>query len=474
MQMASRAGYSLQSRLLVAVTVLLTLFLGLTGFVLDRAFRSSLETGVSQQLQTQLYVLLAAVDETGGEFYFSENLREPRFSQLNTGLYGFISSPGQGELLRTPSALEFSFSALTPDSNYGIDLNRGETRVSRYAAPSPSEAEFFMINYAVTWENRPQAIVFSVLESTDNYLNEVSAFRTSLFSWLGGLAVLLLVLQLLLLRWGLAPLRRLARDLKQIETGLAESLGTDYPAELSAVTQNLNLLTQAERKQQTRYRTTLADLAHSLKTPLAVIQGEMLASTDQSLSASARDDHLNLVQEQLDRMNQIISYQLQRAVRSGNVGTLASQVNIALAAQKICRALEKVYAEKSVRIEQQIDPRLNFLGDERDLMELLGNVLDNACKYGYGRVRIFSVLPATSPPRVELVVEDNGPGIADEDSERILQRGVRLDTLAQGQGIGLAVVVDIVQSYGGKISVRRSESGGAAIVLLLANIRVQD
>ncbi|MDO9521776.1 MAG: ATP-binding protein [Pseudohongiella sp.] len=472
MLMGSRAGYSLQSRLLVAVTVLLTLFLGLTGFVLDRAFRSSLETGVSQQLQTQLYVLLAAVDETGGEFYFSENLREPRFSQLNTGLYGFISSPGQGELLRTPSALEFSFPALAPDSNFGIDLNRGETRVSRYAASSDSE--FFIINYAVTWENRPQAIVFSVLESTDNYLNEVSAFRGSLFSWLGGLAVLLLVLQLLLLRWGLSPLRRLARDLKQIETGLAESLGTDYPAELSAVTQNLNLLIQTERKQQTRYRTTLADLAHSLKTPLAVIQGEMLASMDQSLSATAREDHLSLVQEQLDRMNQIISYQLQRAVRSGNVGTLASQVNIAQAAQKICRALEKVYAGKSVSIEQHIDPRLNFLGDERDLMELLGNVLDNACKYGYGRVRIFSVLPATSPPRVELVVEDNGPGIADNDSERILQRGVRLDTLAQGQGIGLAVVVDIVQSYGGKISVRRSESGGAAIVLLLANIRVLD
>lgn len=472
MGMASRAGYSLQTRLLVAITVLLTLFLGLTGFVLDRAFRSSLETGVSQQLQTQLYVLLAAVDESGGEFYFSENLREPRFSQLNTGLYGFISSPGQGELLRTPSALEFPFSALTYDDNYGIDLNRGESRVSRYFAPSAEE--FFIINYAVTWENRPQAIVFSVLESTENYLTEVSAFRGSLFSWLGGLAVLLLVLQLLLLRWGLSPLRRLARDLKQIETGLTESLGTDYPTELSAVTQNLNLLIQTERKQQTRYRTTLGDLAHSLKTPLAVIQGEMLASTDQGLSACAREEHLNLVQEQLDRMNQIISYQLQRAVRSGNIGTLASQVNIAQASQKICRALGKVYADKAVKFSQQINPRLNFLGDERDLMELLGNVLDNACKYGHGQVKIGSVLPASSPLRAELVIEDNGPGIPDDDSERVLQRGVRLDTLAQGQGIGLAVVVDIVQSYGGKISVRRSELGGAAIVLLLANIRLQD
>lgn len=470
--MASAASYSLQTRLLVAVTVLLTLFLGLTGFVLDRAFRSSLETGVSQQLQTQLYVLLAAVDESDGEFYFSENLREPRFSQLNTGLYGFISSPGQGELLRTPSALEFLFPALTSDPDYGSNLDRGETRISRYTAATGEQ--FFIINYAVTWENRPQAIVFSVLESTDDYLSEVSAFRTSLFSWLGGLALLLLVLQLLLLRWGLSPLRRLARDLAKIESGLTESLGTDYPTELSAVTQNLNLLIQTERKQQTRYRTTLGDLAHSLKTPLAVIQGEMVASADKSLTASQREDHLGLVQEQLDRMNQIISYQLQRAVRSGNTGTLASQVNIAQAVQKICRALEKVYAEKSVSFDQQIDSRLNFLGDERDLMELLGNVLDNACKYGRGRVQITSTVTASSPLRAELVIEDNGPGIAEADSERILQRGVRLDTLAQGQGIGLAVVVDIVQSYGGKISVRRSDIGGAAIVLLLANIRLQE
>ena len=470
--MASQTGYSIQSRLIAAVSIVLTLFLGLTGFVLDRAFRSSLDTGVSQQLQTQLYVLLAAVDESEGEFYFSENLREPRFSQLNTGLYGFISSPGQGELLRTPSALEFVFPALAGSRDYASDLNRGETRISRYNPHGGQQ--FFIIDYAVTWENRPQPIVFSVLESTDDYLTEVSAFRTSLFSWLGGLAVLLLVLQLLLLHWGLSPLRRLARDLKQIESGLAESLGADYPAELSAVTQNLNLLIQSERKQQTRYRTTLGDLAHSLKTPLAVIQGEMAAYSDTDVSPAQREEHKNLVQEQLDRMNQIITYQLQRAVRSGTAGTLASQVSIAGIAQKLCRALEKVYADKTVSIEQQIDPRLIFLGDERDLTEVLGNVLDNACKYGHGRVKISSILIASSPLRMELVIEDDGSGIAEADSERILQRGVRLDTLAQGQGIGLAVVVDIVQSYGGKISVRRSDLGGAAIVLLLGNVRLQD
>src|SRR5690606_10842438 len=256
------AGYSLQRRLLLAVTVLLSLFLGRTGYVLDRAFRNSLETGVSQQMQTQIYVLLAAVDEADGEFYFSENLREPRFGQLNAGLYGFISSPEQGELLRTPSALEFSFPQLSGGRTFGQELDQGETRFSRYTLDDGKE--FFVISYAVTWENRPDAIVFTVLESTEPYLAEVSAFRTSLFSWFVALAVLLVVSQLLLLRWGLSPLRRLAADLKKIEGGLAEALGDDYPVELMLVTQNLNLLIQTERKQQQRYRTTLGDLAHSL------------------------------------------------------------------------------------------------------------------------------------------------------------------------------------------------------------------
>jgi two-component system, OmpR family, sensor histidine kinase PhoQ len=465
------ASYSLQRRLLLAVTVLLSLFLGLTGYVLERAFRNSLETGLSQQLQTQIYVLLAAVDEFDGEFYFSENLREPRFGQLNAGLYGFISSPQQGELLRTPSALEFSFPALAAGQGWGQNLTQGETRFGRYQ--SDDADEFFVISYAVTWENRPEAIVFTVLESTQNYQAEVTAFRTSLFSWFVALAVLLVVSQLLLLRWGLSPLRRLATDLKKIENGLAEALDSNYPVELAAVTHNLNLLIQSERKQQQRYRTTLGDLAHSLKTPLAVIQGEMLACADNNLDAEQRTERLLTVQEQLDRMNQIITYQLQRAVRSSSVGTLASQVDIAACVSKISRALEKVYADKGVSINQQVKPGLNFLGDERDLMELLGNVLDNACKYGHGRVTISSKVLSVNPPRLELLIEDNGPGVADKDSDRILQRGVRLDSLAQGQGIGLAVVTDIVQSYGGKISMHKAATGGAAVSILLPNFRIQ-
>jgi two-component system sensor histidine kinase PhoQ len=429
--------------------------------VLDRAFRSSLETGVAEQLQVQIYVLLAAVDEADGDFYFSENLREPRFSQLNSNLYGFISSADDGELLRTASALDINYETLGLSYNLAI----GETRFGRL---QPGEGgEVFVSSYVVTWENRPTPIMFSVLEATDTFGAEVANFRSSLWSWLGGLAVLLLVLQLLLLRWGLAPLRRLARDLQQIEAGQSEALDTSYPRELSAVTQNLNLLIQSERKQQSRYRTTLADLAHSLKTPLAVIQGELgsgIASSGQG----------KLVQEQIDRMNQIITYQLQRAVSAGNGSTLARQVNVAETAAKVGRTLEKVYVDKGVSIDFDVDSALSFLGDERDLLEILGNLLDNACKYGRGKVVITAELESVTPPRMRLRVDDNGPGISVADRDRVLQRGVRLDTLAQGQGIGLAVVVDIAASYGARVSIGDSLLGGASIVVVFDNIRVAE
>src|SRR5690606_31273362 len=134
----------------------------------------------------------------------------------------------------------------------------------------------------VVWENSEDEFNFAVIESTGTYLAEVNKFRTSLWSWLGGVAVLLLILQLLLLHWGLTPLRRLAGDLKRMENGDSEELTEHYPRELRAVTDNLNMLIKAERKQQQRYRETLGDLAHSLKTPLAVITGimESLARPD--------------------------------------------------------------------------------------------------------------------------------------------------------------------------------------------------
>jgi two-component system sensor histidine kinase PhoQ len=465
------SSYSLQTRLLTAVSVLLTIFLGLTGIVLDRAFRSSIEAGVAEQMQAQIYVLLSAVEEDDGSFYFLQDLREPRFTQLNSGLYGLVSNPTAGEVLRTPSALEVDYEDL---AELWQDVDRGDFNFSR--AYAGDGEEYFVAVYGVIWENGASSYDFAVLESTSTYLAEVNNFRGSLWSWLGGVAVLLLVLQVLLLRWGLSPLRRLAIDLKSIENGSSEQLNEDYPKELQAVAQNLNLLIKSERKQQLRYRETLGDLAHSLKTPLAVVAGAV-----QGLSAKPRaqqdeesSSHVQAVQEQLERMNQIIGYQLQRAVKTNGGSSLARRVELKACVEKILRALEKVYAAKSMQVTCRLDSGVFFLGDERDLMEVLGNVLDNAFKYGSHALLITATVNRTPVSQLSIKIEDDGPGIAQDHQEFVLQRGVRLDTLAQGQGIGLAVVTDIMSSYGGQIAVVDSALGGTCVELVFRNFQALD
>ena len=455
------SNYSIQTRLVIAFSILLFVFLGLTGTVLDRAFRNSIEAGASERLQVQIYLILAAAEYSDGEFYFLEDLREPRFNQLNSGLYGFISRPSLGELWRSDSAEVFS---LADPQVLLQSVQVGETQFSK--TMNAVNEEYFVLSYGILWEDGISEYNFTVMENSVAYYSEISNFRTSLWSWLGGVALLLLLIQFFLMRWGLSPLHRMARDLKQIETGERSQLAENYPQELHGVTNNLNVLIETERKQQQRYRTTLGDLAHSLKTPLAVIAGIM-----QTLSRKQEEnsEQLGAVEEQLGRMNQIVSYQLQRAVQSNQSSALARQVLVKPVVEKVLDALAKVYRDKSVSVAKQLDAQALFHGDERDLLEVLGNVLDNAFKYGKGQVRISTDSESDEFQGLEIVIEDNGYGISEQKQEFVLQRGARADTLVQGQGIGLAVVTDIVSSYDGTIVVGSSELRGAKITMRFAS-----
>ncbi|GJM13038.1 MAG: two-component sensor histidine kinase [Pseudohongiella sp.] len=451
------SNYSIQTRLIISFSILLFVFLGLTGIILDRAFRNSIEAGASERLQPQIYLILAAAEFSDGEFYFLQDLREPRFGQLNSGLYGFISRPSLGELWRSDSALAFS---LEDPQVLRESVQVGETQFSK--TMSADGEEYFVLSYGILWEDGISEFNFTVMENAAPYYAEISNFRASLWSWLGGSALLLLLIQFFLMRWGLSPMHRMARDLKLIESGEKNQLAENYPQELQGVTHNLNVLIETERKQQERYRTTLGDLAHSLKTPLAVIAGIMQTVSKEPADAGKQ---LSAVEEQLERMNQIVSYQLQRAVQSNNSSALARQVLVKPVVEKVLDALAKVYREKSVSVDAQLDAAALFHGDERDLLELLGNVLDNAFKYGRGEVRISASSNASKFKGLELVFEDNGYGISAEKQEFVLQRGARADTLVQGQGIGLAVVTDIVSSYDGTIEVGSSDLGGAKITI---------
>lgn len=458
------AEYSLQSRLLVSCSVLLSVFLGLTGLVLDSAFRNSIEAGAAERLQVQIYLLLAAADHRDGEFVFLQDPQEPKFNQLSSGLYGFINRPSLGELWRSQSARTFN---LADPEILNQPVVVGENRFS--TALSEESEEFFVLTYGILWEDGISEYNFSVVENAEPYYSEISNFRRSLWSWLGGVAALLLLMQFLLLRWVLSPLHKMAAALKEIEVGNKNQLEGLYPKELHGVTNNLNLLIEKERKQQDRYRTTLGDLAHSLKTPLAVISGVMqtLSSPGPEKLSAMDTQKLLAVEEQVERMNQIVSYQLQRAVQSQQATALSRCANVAGVCQQVLAALKKVYLDRNMLVETSIDESVNFYGDERDLMELLGNVLDNAFKYGKSRLRINAGFLGEGSG-LQIIVEDDGSGIAPDKQELVLQRGARADTLVQGQGIGLAVVTDIVTSYKGTIQVGSSTLGGARIEIRFA------
>jgi two-component system sensor histidine kinase PhoQ len=436
---------SLAGRLLLASALLLPLFLGATGLYLDRSQRVGIEAAVAERLQLQILTLLSEA-EFDQVLRLPEQLLEARFNRPESGLYALVSD-GDGQLLwSSPSALTLELEA----SPLGLPiLETGSGYFERRDG-------VFQHSYQVVWETDQGSAVpllFTVREAVEQADAQLATYRRSLIVWLGGSALLLFACQALILYWGLRPLRMLAGDITNIESGAADELGHAYPREIQTVTSSLNTLLASEKKRRERARNTLADLAHSLKTPLAVVRG-----------ADDRDpDYSQLVKEQTGHMEQIVAYQLQRAI--GGSHQLLQMVPVTSVLQRLKATLSKVYAEKGVQIELDVQTDSVFRGDARDFMELLGILMDNACKYGEQRVRITATGGGSKP--LVIIVEDDGPGIPPELHQAVLTRGMRVDRLQSGHGIGLAVAADLVDSYLGTLQVDKSELGGASLRVVL-------
>lgn len=446
---------SLNARLLLASSLVLAGFLGGTGAVLDTAFRDSAETALRDRLQGQVYALLAASDLDGsGRLALPAELPDPRLSLIGSGLYAEVQDEHGAPAWRSKSLLGRNIS-YPPAPALGA---RAFARVH-----DDRNTPLYSLGFTVSWETeagREQRYTYRVSENLASFNAQVKRFRTSLWGWLGAAALLLLISQALVLRWSLAPLRRVADELRAIESGLAQRLGGRYPRELKQLTDNLNGLLENADSHLKRYRDSLGNLAHSLKTPLAVLRGAVDGERDsERLRALAR--------EQLDAMTYLIEHQLQRAAAAGR-RSLAAPVEIAPLAAKIVTALAKVYADKGVRVAMEIAPDARFHGDAGDLTELLGNLLDNAHKWCRGRVRLRAHRIAAAgalPAALEIVVEDDGPGVPEELQARVLQRGTRADESTPGHGLGLAMVQDAVTLYGGELTLGQSELGGLAVRL---------
>lgn len=441
---------SLQTRLVVAGSLILVAFLGLTGMALDRAFRDSIETATIDKLKGQVYALLGAADvDRKGRLRLPELLTDPGLSEPDSGLYAQVQGESGAYSWQSPSMVGRDPEKIKPTPV-------GEFRFRRSAMPD----EMFILSFGVLWEDntgREQAYTIMVSQTTDSLVSQIESFRFTMFLWMGGSALVLLLAQVLVLRWGLMPLRQVADDLKRIEAGDTDRLKGDYPKELLGLTQNINSLISHGQASQERYRNSLGDLAHSLKTPLAVMQGAIDSHDHDSLHEA--------VTEQLPRMDEIVRYQLQRASASGRSDVTRAQ-QVAPVVSKIVNTLQKVYHDKGVTCSQDLDDKAMFYGDQGDLMEFLGNLLENAFKYCAG----YAAVSVECPEHEEgarlpllLTIEDDGAGIPESEWKRVLGRGERQDQQQQGQGIGLAVADDIIRLYGGDLKIGHSELGGTKI-----------
>ena len=455
---------SLFARSAWASLLALVAFLGVTGFALDRAYYEGSRTAERERLQSYLYAYLAGFDmRRDGTLIPPDTPPQPDFDRPRSGLYAVISN-GEGVRWSSRSAR----GGVLPDMR---NLRPGQVDF-RGPVDGPSVGPVFVLSEGISWDvpnGKPRRLTLHIAESDRAFAREISAYRRTLALWLLGLGVALLMMQQALLRWSLSPLRRVRAELLRVQRGVATGLSADYPPEISGLTRGFNTIIQAERENLERQRNTLADLAHSLKTPLAVIRARF-ESDGGTAPLQVCHDVLELVR----RMDGIVAYQLSRSAAKGRQ-TFAAPVHVALHAESLVQGLEKVYAARKILCEFDIDPEARFYGTEGDLLEILGNLLENAFKWARSRV-LLSVHreqdAAALREGLAITVEDDGPGVPPENVERLLQRGVRGDERVQGHGIGLAIVVDLVHAYRAELAVDRSGAlGGARFHLRFPPVR---
>jgi two-component system sensor histidine kinase PhoQ len=445
---------SVSQRLLVSITLLLLLFFGVMVIVLDARFRNLAERSLRELLDVQMVALISSAEiDMSGRFVPRLPEEETRLAVPGSGLYAAVRDD-QETFWRSPSSVGSI-------EDFGPPQPRG-ARVFRYTEDARG-MRLATVSRGISWEDNA-VLTFIVAADTSSYDAQVARFRKGLLGGFTVVAVLLLVSVAALLRWALGPLLRLATQIRAVERGEREQLDDQWPAELHGVVANLNTLLAAERTRIARYRDTLGNLAHSLKTPLAVLRATFAPGSSSAAAPGAK-----VVGEQVERMTAIVEHQLRRAATSGGASVGKQAVEILPVGQELRRALLRAHARKDFSLELAIAPELLFTGDRDDLTEALGNMMDNAAKWCGSQVRVTGrLLPDASPSqRLQLAVEDDGPGIPAADRERVLERGERADEHTPGHGLGLAMVQEMAGLYGGELLLGESALGGARVELRL-------
>ncbi len=434
---------SIRRRLLIGTAVLLAIVIVVTGVAVNVSVHKRAEDALQQRLQGLVYGLLGATDvrEDNSVVVNETELPDPQLSSPGTELYAeIIGNLGESywrSVSRTHTVPSVPYSKI------------GEWEFSRH--PGEPGGAVYSLQLTLLWElSNGDQLPLIVHVVTDSVVldQQLARFKQFLWTSLAAAALVLLLMQAFILRRALEPLSTIGQELRDIESGDREALNESVAKELKPLAVGINTLLLSERARQTLFKNLVDDLAHTLKTPLTVLKN--VASDTENQSEDQR-----IVREQTEQMQQSLQHYLERA--SGRTTqAFVSPVAIVPILERLIESLQKIHP--NVTISTQLTSPLRVSMAEADLFEVLGNLLDNACKYGATDVVIA---PATDEHG--LLISDNGRGFDQSIVEQVMQRGVRADSQVAGQGLGLANSRDRLNAYGGSLQLAESDSGGGQV-----------
>lgn len=452
--------YSLRRRVIVLSTIWTVLAVAVLGAFLISQYRANAERGFSDVQQAQLYSLIAAFSVgADGQLQGTPNLGDASFQETGSGWYWeviLISQPGAATR-RSPS---LSDTNLPRPSLSEIPYDAQFSRV--YFEQGAFGNRLRVLESEIEIGSNGEVALFQLAGNQSEFDAAVGALGQNLAIFLTVFAAGVIAINGLIIAVGMRPLDRVRNAVRAIHTGKATSLDGEYPQEIQPVVDEMNTLIDNNRRIVERARTQVGNLAHSLKTPISVLQNE--ASLHNSVAAP-------LVTEQTQSMRAQVEHYLKRARIAAQSGGTAFRTDAIDALRRLVRVVSKLDPETQFVFEPPEHP-IVFAGEREDFEEVFGNVLENASKWAASRIRVaMAVQTAADRNMIVVTVEDDGPGIGAEDRQKALQRGERLDESRPGTGLGLSIVVETVHAYGGRVELSDSDLGGLMVTVTMPRAR---
>jgi len=443
---------SLAVRVITFSTVWAIVALVVIGTVVSSLFREASERGFDSLLSANLFNLVASVGaDESGQLNGTPELGDERYLTPDSGWYWSVepqSAGLKGEMRST--SLQTVIAAPTVAE---VPFASGFQR--RYVSPGPGGQNLAVLETEVVLGAPDRIARYRVMGNLDDLQAEISFFDRQLWTYLALFGVGMIAINAAAIWLGLRPLARVREALSSVREGTAKRLDGSFPAEIAPLANETNALIENNRRILERSRTQVGNLAHSLKTPLAVLTNE---------GHALGGEKGRLIIEQTGAMKQQIDHYLQRARIAAQRESVVFRAPVVPVLERMTRVMAKLNPKMDVAFEHDGEPV--FAGEREDLEELAGNLLENAMKWGRSQVRV-QVVDGGADGSLVMSIEDDGPGIPEDKAREALKRGRRLDESKPGTGLGLAIVSDLVAEYGGTLRLERSELGGLRAVVQL-------